>query len=268
MVVRSTANTTPHICHYSDGVTSTMYCCYSQKRKRDPTKKQRVYHPCPAWACVFDPASEKRSRLLTCLLPVLLLLAGSRTTSGFPTAIPALEPTLAARSTCATKDVTRWFSRWWFGSIVSTPTPQGCCGSLYTYKNRLSCGVAPFSFKSSKEDSTVVVSMMACHLPAWPPVGTTGASLMTSSSTVAGVVSRYRPLWRNRCRPASHGPPPLLYQPVLVTYPYVEPELTAEAHRHPKMAAAKAEDLQRAFAVCCIRCPWPCLPAWVVFQRL
>ena len=26
---------------------------------------------------------------------------------------------------------------------------------------------------------------MACHLPAWPSVGTTGASLMTSSSTVA-----------------------------------------------------------------------------------
>ena len=113
--------------------------------------------------------------------------AGSRTTSGFPTAIPALELTLAARSTCATKDVTRWFSRWWSGSIVSTPTRQGCCGSLYTVyiKKRLSCGVAPFSFKSTKEDSIVVVSVMACHLPAWPPVGATGASLMTFSSTVA-----------------------------------------------------------------------------------
>ena len=54
-----------------------------------------------------------------------------------------------------------------------------------TYKNRLSCGVAPFSFKSTKEDSIDVVSVMACDLPAWPPVGTTGASLMTSSSTVA-----------------------------------------------------------------------------------
>ena len=54
-----------------------------------------------------------------------------------------------------------------------------------TYKNRLSCGVAPFSFKSTKEDSIVVVSVMASHLPAWPPVDTTGASLMTSSSTVA-----------------------------------------------------------------------------------
>ena len=32
----------------------------------------------------------------------------------------------------------------------------------------------------------------------------------------------------------------------MVKYPYVEPELTAEAHRHPKMAAAKAEGLQRA----------------------
>ena len=62
-----------------------------------------------------------------------------------------------------------------------------------TYKNRLSCGVAHFSFKSVREDSIVVVSVMARHLPAWPPVGTTGASLMTSSSTVA-MVSRYRPL--------------------------------------------------------------------------
>ena len=43
------------------------------------------------------------------------------------------------------------------------------------------------------------------------------------------MVSRYRLLWRNRCRPVSHGPPPLLYQAVLVEYPYVEPELTAEA---------------------------------------
>ena len=69
--------------------------------------------------------------------------------------------------------------------------------------------------------------------------------LRFSTMTVT-VVSRYRPLWRNRCRPVSHGPPPLLYQPVLVKYPYVEPELSAEAHRPPKMAAAKAEDMQRA----------------------
>ena len=54
-----------------------------------------------------------------------------------------------------------------------------------TYKNRPSCGVALFSFKSTKEDPIVVVSVMACHLPAWPPVGTTGTSLMISSSTVA-----------------------------------------------------------------------------------
>ena len=49
----------------------------------------------------------------------------------------------------------------------------------------MSCGVAPFSFKSTREDSIVVVSVMAYHLPAWPPVSTTGASLMASSSTVA-----------------------------------------------------------------------------------
>ena len=49
---------------------------------------------------------------------------------------------------------------------------------------------------------------------------------------------------------------------------YVEPELTAEVHRHLKMAAANTEDLQCAFAVCCIRCPCPYLHAWVVFDRL
>ena len=37
---------------------------------------------------------------------------------------PLSPPSLAARSTCATKEVTRWFSRWWSGSIVSTPTPK------------------------------------------------------------------------------------------------------------------------------------------------
>ena len=47
----------------------------------------------------------------------------------------------------------------------------------------------------------------------------------------------------------------------------MEPELTAEVHRHPKMAAAKTEDLQRVFAVCCIRFPYPYLHAWVVFHR-
>ena len=126
-----------------------------------------------------------------------------------------------------------------------------------TYKNRLSCGVAPFSFKSTREDFIVVVSVMACHLPVWPPVGTTGASLMTSSSTVAA--------W---FLAIAHFGATVAGQPLLVKYPYVEPELTAEAHRRPKMAAAKAEDLQRAFAVCCISCACPCLHAWVVFHRL
>ena len=64
---------------------------------------------------------------------------------------------------------------------------QGCCGSLYAvYIQKPSVlWRAPFSLKSTREDSIVVVSVMACHLPAWPPVGTNGASLMTSSSTVA-----------------------------------------------------------------------------------
>ena len=33
-------------------------------------------------------------------------------------------------------------------------------------QNRLSCGVSLFSFKSTREDSIVVVSVMACHLSA------------------------------------------------------------------------------------------------------
>ena len=135
-----------------------------------------------------------------------------------------------------------------------------------TYKNCLSCDVAPFSFKSTKEDSIVVVSVMACTR-----LASSRHNRRLSDDTLfhrSSVVSRYRPLWRNRYRPASHGPPPLFYQPVLVKYPCVEPELTAEVHRHPKMAAAKAKDLQRAFAVCCIRCPCPYLHAWVIFHRL
>ena len=128
--------------------------------------------------------------------------------------------------------------------------------SLHTAK-RLSFGVVSFSFKSTKEDSIVVVSVMACHLPAWPPVGTTGASLTTSSSTVAAWFLAF-----------AHFGATVAGQPVLVKYPYVEPELTAEAHRHSKMVAAKTEDLQRAFAVCCIRCPCPYLHASIVFHRL
>ena len=74
----------------------------------------------------------------------------------------------------------------WFDCFYSD-TPRLLWFSLYSLhtKNCPSCGVAPFSFKSTKEDPIVVVSAMACHLPAWPPVGTTGASLMISSSTVA-----------------------------------------------------------------------------------
>ena len=150
------------------------------------------------------------------------------------------------------------------------PDTQGCWGSLYTvytqkpsvlWRSTLllqinlrrldSCGVSdglpPTRLASSRHNRRLSDDILFHR---------------------SSVVFRYRPLWRNRCRSVSHGPPPLLYQPVLVKYPYVEPELTAEAHRHPKMAAAKAEDLQRAFAVCCIRCPCPCLHAWVVFHRL
>ena len=137
-----------------------MYCCCFKKRKDGPTEEQRVNHPSPVWACALDSASGKRSWLPTCLLLVLLLLAGSRTTSGFPTAIPALEPTLAARSTCATRDVTRWFSRWWSGSIVSTPTSKAAVVLFIqsTYKTGLSCGVALFSFKSTRRLDSCGVS--------------------------------------------------------------------------------------------------------------
>ena len=47
---------------------------------------------------------------------------------------------------------TRWFSRWWSGSIVSTPTPKVAVVLFIqsTYKNRLSCGISPFSFNRPK----------------------------------------------------------------------------------------------------------------------
>ena len=137
-----------------------------------------------------------------------------------------------------------------------------------TYKNRLSCGVASFSSKSTKEDP-----IDSCGVSDGLPPTRLASSRHSRRLSYdilfhrSSVVSRYRLLWHNRCRPVSHGPPPLLYQRVLVKYPYVEPELTAEVHRHPKMAAAKIEDLQRALAVCCIRCPCPYLHAWVIFHR-
>ena len=108
---------------------------------------------------------------------------------------------------------------------------------------------------------------MACHLPAWPPVGTTGASLMTSSSTVAAWFLATANFGATVAGQSVMGLCPCSTSQCWLSTPisYVEPELTAEAHRHPKMAAAKAEDLQRAFAVCCIRCPCPYLHAWVVF---
>ena len=131
-----------------------------------------------------------------------------------------------------------------------------------TYKNRLSCGVAPFTFKSTREYSIVVVSVMACHLPAWPPVGTAGASLMTSSSTVAAWFLAIAHFGATVAGQPVMGLCPCSTSQCWLSIPiYVEPELTAEAHRHPKMAAAKAEDLHRAFAVCCIRCPCPYLHA-------
>ena len=71
----------------------------------------------------------------------------------------------------------------WFDCFY--PDTQGCCGSLYTvYIQKLA--VVWRTFKSTREDSIAVMSVMACHLPAWPLVGTTGASLMASSSTVGG----------------------------------------------------------------------------------
>ena len=80
----------------------------------------------------------------------------------------------------------------WFDCFY--PDTQGCCGSLYTiYKQKcLSCGVAPFSFKSTREDSIVVVSVMACHLLAWPPVGNNRRLADGILFHRSSVVSRYR----------------------------------------------------------------------------
>ena len=61
-------------------------------RKVGDTKqtKRPAQHLSPVWAPARDPVAEKRSCLPTCLPPVLLLLLGSRTTSGFRT--PSLPP--------------------------------------------------------------------------------------------------------------------------------------------------------------------------------
>ena len=60
-------------------------------------------------------------------------------TKWLPVPLPTQHPTNATM---------RWFSRWWSGSIVSTPTPKAAVVPFIqsTYKKRLSCGVAPFSY--------------------------------------------------------------------------------------------------------------------------
>ena len=62
----STANTAPHVCHHSDGVTSTMYCCCCFKKENvillknnasitRPPSGRSPLTPLPKSACDFRP---------------------------------------------------------------------------------------------------------------------------------------------------------------------------------------------------------------------
>ena len=173
-----------HICPHNDGVTSTMYCCCFKKRKRDPTKKQRVNHLSPVWACALDPAWRNARDFPPVFCPYFCYwLAAAQHPDFQPLSPPPnLHPPpvqLVPRRTL------RGGSAGGLVRLFLPRHPRLLWFALYSHKNRLSCGVAPFSFKSTREDSIVVVSVMACHLLAWPPASTTGAALMASSSTVA-----------------------------------------------------------------------------------
>ena len=179
MVARSTANTAPYICHHCDGVTSTMYCCCFKKENMitRPSSGRAPLTPLPRNARDFRPV----------FCPYFCYWPAAARYPGFQPLSPLsnlhsppvqLVPRRTLRGGSAGGGLVR----------LCLPRHPKAAVVLFiqsTYKNRLSCGVAPFSFKSTREDSIVVVSVMACHPPAWPPVGTTGAPLMTSSSTVA-----------------------------------------------------------------------------------
>ena len=166
-----------------------MYCCCFKKRKRDPTKKQRVNHLSLVWRASLTPLSRNARDfrpvfcLYFCYWPATSRHPGFQQLSP-PSNLHSPPVQLVPRSTLRGGSAG--------GGLVRLFLPRHPKAAVVLFiqstKNpRLSCGVAPFSFKPTKEDSIVVVSVMACQLPAWPPVGTTGASLMTSSSTVAAL---------------------------------------------------------------------------------
>ena len=173
MVARSTANTAPHICHYSGGVTilknnASITRLPSGRAPLTPLpRNSRDFRPvfCPYFC--YWPAAARHPGFQPLSPP-----------SNLHSPPVQLVPRRTLRGGSAGGGLVRLF-------LPEHPKAAVVLFIQSTYNNRLSCGVAPFSFKSTKEDSIVVVSVMACHLPAWPPVRTTGASLMTSSSTVA-----------------------------------------------------------------------------------
>ena len=181
---RSTANTAPHICHHSDGVASTMYyCCCLEKRKRDPTKNNAsITHP-PSGRAPLTPLPRSARDFRPVFCPYFSYWPAAARDPGFqPLSPPSnlhsppvqLVPQRTLRGGSAGGLVRLFLPR----------HPRMLRFSLYSLHTKIVCPVA-FSFKSTREDSIVVVSVMACHLPAWPPIGITGASLMVSSSTVA-----------------------------------------------------------------------------------
>ena len=165
-----------------------MYCCWFKKRKRDPTKKLRVSltRP-PSGRAPLTPLPRNAPDFRPVFCPYFCYRPAAARHPGFqplspPSNLHSPPVQLVLRRTLRGGSAS--------GGLVRLFLPRHPKAAVVlfiqsTYKNSVSCGVAPFSFKSTKEDSIVVVSVMACHLPAWPPVGTTGASLMTSSSTVA-----------------------------------------------------------------------------------
>ena len=164
-----------------------MYCCCFKKRKRDPSKNNASITRPPSGRAPLTPLPRNAGDFQPVFCPYFCYWPAAARHPGFqPLSPPSnlhsppvqLVPRRTLRGGSAGGGLVRLF-------LPRHPKAAVVLFIQSTYKNRLSCGVAPFSFKSTREDSMLVVSVMACHLPAWPPVGTTGASLITSSSTGA-----------------------------------------------------------------------------------
>ena len=139
MVARSTANTAPYICHHSDGVTSTMYCCCFIKENVILLKNNAsITRPQPGRAPLTPiPKNARDFRPVLCSY-FCYWLAATRHPGFQPLSPPSnLHPPpvqLVPRRTCyeVVQQVVVWFDCFYSDT-------QGCCGSLYTvYIQKLS----------------------------------------------------------------------------------------------------------------------------------